>query len=185
MTEERDAKRFERLVLPHVDAAYNLARWLARNDEDAKDVTQEAYLRAFKFFDGFRGDDARAWMLTILRNTYCTRVKTHRPNGPVESFDKDLHILGEAGRAFCGALAGVHPETGLMRRATREILTTALEGLPRESREIIVLRELEELSYREIADIVDVPMGTVMSRLSRARRQLRQRLESMNGEMQC
>ena len=176
-------RRFQELVLRHLDAAYNLARWLARNDDDAKDIAQEAYLRAFRFFGGFHGDDARAWLLAIVRNTYYTWRTTHRSRAHDESFEDEIHGLGESSTILDGASNG-NPEVLLMQQASKRIINTALERLPLESREIIVLRELEDLSYKEIATIVEVPIGTVMSRLARARGLLRAALQQMNAESQ-
>jgi RNA polymerase sigma-70 factor (ECF subfamily) len=176
-------RRFQELVLRHLDAAYNLARWLARNDDDAKDIAQEAYLRAFRFFGGFHGDDARAWLLAIVRNTYYTWRTTHRSRTHDESFEEETHGLGESSTILDGASNG-NPEVLLMQQASKRIINTALERLPLESREMIVLRELEDLSYKEIATIVEVPIGTVMSRLARARGLLRAALQQMNAESQ-
>ena len=161
--------RFEAVVLPHLDAAYTLARYLTRNEHDAEDVVQDACLRALKYFDRFRGEEgtsARAWLLTIVRNTaYTSRRK--RPDGVVLEFDEAQHS---------GAVADEHPEAALLRSAAKESLSRALDGLAPEFREVIVLRELEGLSYKEISDVAGVPVGTVMSRLSRARSRLQQAL---------
>ena len=162
--------RFERLILPHLGAGYNLARWLTRNAPDAEDVVQEAYLRAFRSFDGYRGGDARAWLLTIVRNTCYTWLKNNR--GLAESSPPD----DEAG-AHAVDVAGdpsAWPEAVAMRRADAQLLREGLEQLPVEFRETVVLRELEDLSYKEIAAITGVPLGTVMSRLARGRKQLQQ-----------
>jgi len=154
---------FERKVLPHLDAAYNLARFLMRNDQDAEDVVQEAALRAFRFFETFRGENGRAWFLSIVRNTSFTVLKRNRPEGTEVVFDEELHgsevPLMEAGAA-------------LDRAQDQQTVRAAIEQLPVEFRETITLRELEGLSYKEIADIAGVPIGTIMSRLARARRQL-------------
>lgn len=151
--------------MPHLDAAYNLARWLTRNPHDAEDVVQEAYLRAYQFFDGFHGGDGRAWLLRIVRNTCYTWLEKNRPTEPITAFDEDRHSAGQP-------LAT--PEAPLMAREDRELVRQALEELPCEFREAIVLRELEGLSYKEIAAITSVPIGTVMSRLARARERLRE-----------
>ena len=161
--------RFEQVVLPHLDAAYNLARWLTRNDQDAEDVVQEACLRAYKFFAGYQGGDSRAWLLTIVRNTGYTWLRQHRGHELNPVFDEELHQVA----ADCAVL---NPEMIFERSANIEALKAALEELPVEFREIMVLRELEDLSYKEIARIVDVPIGTVMSRLNRARQRLQLRL---------
>jgi RNA polymerase sigma-70 factor (ECF subfamily) len=161
--------RYEEALLPHLPAAYNLARWLTRNDHDAEDVVQEAYLRALKFFGGFHGGDSRAWLLTIVRNTCYTWLQQNRPPDRTTEFDEEIHTLdGEAS----------NPETLLLETVDTQLLRQALEELPVEFREVVILRELEGLSYKEIADIADIPMGTVMSRLARARKRLLQTLQS-------
>ena len=154
---------FEHLVLPHLNAAYNLARWLTRNDHDAEDVAQEACLRALKSFDGFLGGDGRAWLLTIVRNTCYTWLRQNGSNELTTPFNEEKHNPeGEA----------PSPETLLLRRADSELVKKALQELALEFREVLILRELEGLSYKEIAAVVDIPIGTVMSRLARARTQL-------------
>ena len=168
--EPSELERFEATVLPHLDAAYTLARYLTRNDHDAQDVVQDAYLRALKYFRGFRGaegGDGRAWLLAIVRNTAYTWQRRHRADGLTTEFDEELHS---------DAVAEQHPASALERDTAREALHRALDRLPRELREVIVLRELEGLSYKEIGDVTGVPMGTVMSRLSRARRRLQEAL---------
>jgi RNA polymerase sigma-70 factor (ECF subfamily) len=156
--------RFEQAVLPHLPAAYNLARWLTRNDHDAEDVVQEAYLRAYRSFDRFRGGaDGRAWLLAVVRNTCFTWLKQNRAHELATPFDEALHSP-ETG-------AG-EPERRLLQQASAELLREALGELPAEFREVLVLRELEGLSYKEIAAVADVPLGTVMSRLTRARARL-------------
>src|SRR6516165_6063240 len=156
-----DRARFEQLVLPHLDAAFNLARWLLRSREDSEDVTQEAMLRAYRFFDGFHGGDARAWLLQIVRNTCYTWLEKNRGMKGMAEFDEELH--GEPGPT---------PEALAIAADDRERLMSALESLPPRYREVIVLRELEGCSYKEIAAITSIPIGTVMSTLSRARHQL-------------
>jgi len=165
---------FERLLLPHLDVAYNLARWITGHDQDAEDLVQEAYLRALKSFDGFRGGDGRTWLLTIVRNTCYTWLQQHRPNRLDTAFDEEIHNPeGEAPT----------PETLLLRRADSELVKKALQELALEFREVVILRELEGLSYKEIAALAHIPIGTVMSRLARARKQLQQRLANgMNEE---
>ena len=163
---------FERAILPHLDSAYNLARWLTRNDADAEDVAQEGVLRAFKFFEGFHGGDARAWLLAIVRNTCHTWLRRNRTPGPSVVFDEQTY-----------GVSGEDPETILLEEADRQVLRQALEELPVEFREVVLLREFEELSYTEIAGIVGAPVGTVMSRLSRARRRLQLSLISCQGEV--
>lgn len=160
-------RRFEQAVLPHLPAAYNLARWLTRNDHDAEDVVQEAYMRALRYFDGFHGGDSRPWLLAIVRHTSYTWLQHNRGHELMTAFDEDIHSLdGEA----------TNPETLLLHRTNQLLLRQALEELPVEYREVIILRELEGLSYKEIAAIADLPVGTVMSRLARARKRLQQAL---------
>jgi RNA polymerase sigma-70 factor (ECF subfamily) len=167
VTETIPLPRFEETVLPHLDAAYNLARWLTGDDHDAEDVVQEAYFRAFKFFSGFRGGDGRAWVLTVVRHTCYTWMQRHRTREPVASFDEELHST---------ASDELDPEKMMLRRVDQQMLRTAVEALPLEFREVLVLREMEGLSYEKIATLIKVPIGTVMSRLSRARKQLQRRL---------
>jgi RNA polymerase sigma-70 factor (ECF subfamily) len=159
--ELEDRARFEQLVLPHVDAAFNLARWLLRGRADAEDVAQEALLRACRFFRGFHGEDARAWLLQIVRNTCYTWLEKNRPMELSMEFDEEIHLQ-----------ACATPETLAIAGDDRERLILALETLPPRFREVLVLRELEGCSYKEIAAITSLPIGTVMSSLSRARRQL-------------
>jgi RNA polymerase sigma-70 factor (ECF subfamily) len=156
-----DRLRFEQLVLPHVDNAFNLARWLLRSRADAEEVAQEALLRACRFFRGFHGGDARAWLLQIVRNTCYSWLEKNRPRELMVEFDEELHPHPVA-----------TPESIAIADEDRERLTRALETLPPRFREILVLRELEGCSYKEIAAIMSIPIGTVMSSLSRARRQL-------------
>ena len=163
LTESPRLSDFERKVLPHLDAAYNLARFLMRNDQDAEDVVQEAALRAFRFFASFRGENSRAWFLSIVRNTSFTVLKRNRPDEANVVFDEELH-----GAQTPPLEAGV----ALDRAQDRQTIRAAIEQLPPEFRETITLRELEGLSYKEIADIAGAPIGTIMSRLARARRQL-------------
>jgi RNA polymerase sigma-70 factor (ECF subfamily) len=160
-------ERFDQAILPHLGAAYNLARWLTRDDHDADDVVQEACLRAYQFLDGFRGGDGRAWLLRIVRNTCYTWLERNRPREPPAAFDEDKHG---------GARPGPGPEAPLVQGEDRELLRRALAELPQEYREAIVLRELEGLSYKEIAAVTGAPLGTVMSRLARARERLHERL---------
>ena len=167
MDERERLKSFEQTVLPHLDAAYNLARWLAGNDPDAQDVAQEACLRAFKFFGSFRGDNARAWFLTIVRNTFYTWLRKNRPAETTIELD-DEALAAEDALANTDALN--------CRFGDAEAVRRAIAGLPVEFREIVVLREMEGFSYKEIADLSDVPIGTVMSRLARARKQLQKKL---------
>jgi RNA polymerase sigma-70 factor (ECF subfamily) len=168
--------RFEAIVLPHLDAAYTLARYLTRNAHDAEDVVQDACLRALKYFDSFRGEEgtsARAWLLAIVRNTAFSSVRRQSPEAAALEFDEVQHS---------GAAADQHPESVLLRSAAKESLGRALDRLAPEFREVIVLRELEGLSYKEISDVAGVPVGTVMSRLSRARARLQEALREEEGE---
>ena len=155
------------LLVPHLDAAYNLARWLMRNETDAEDLVQEAYLRAFRHFAGFRGGDGRAWLLTIVRNSCYDRLKQKGSRGQDADFDEAVHSAGQQTS---------NPETLLILEERGELVRESLAELPPEYREVLVLRELEQLSYREIANLAGIPLGTVMSRLSRARQQLQQSL---------
>ena len=164
MSEREDLERFERLVMPHLGAGYNLARWLTRSEHDAEDVVQAATLRAFRAFDRYRGGDPRAWMLTIVRNTCYTWLRQNRMGEIAGGVDGDLPELA--------ADPASEPEVQCLRQADRQLLQAALEALPAEFREVLVLREIEGCSYKEIADVVDVPLGTVMSRLARARQQV-------------
>lgn len=153
---------FELTVWPHMRAAYNFARWLVRNDHDAEDIVQESFLKAFKALDGFRGGDARVWMLSIVRNTAMNFLRGHKPDITGNWSIQDLEPADH----------GPDPERGLLDQSRRERVRQAISHLAPEFRDAIVLREIEELSYKEIASILNIPMGTVMSRLSRARNQL-------------
>jgi RNA polymerase sigma-70 factor (ECF subfamily) len=155
---------FDEAVLPHLDAAYNLARWLTRNETDAEDVVQEAFVRAFRFYGGFQGGNSRAWLLTIVRNTCCTWLQANRAGEPTVTFDEEVHSSDARDTG---------PEAELLANANREIIKQAIEELPWEFREVIVLREIEGMSYKDIAGIAGIPLGTVMSRLTRARERLR------------
>ena len=165
--------RFEAVFLPHLDAAYNLARWLTHDDHDAEDVVQEAFLRAFRYFDGFHGEDGRTWFLAIVRNTCMTWLKRQRSERAVLPFDETLHSP---------QAHGPEPDSRLLQAASREAIHDALGELSAEFREVIVLRELEGLSYKDIARIIGSPIGTVMSRLARGRDLLRQHLASHQRE---
>lgn len=159
-------RTFEEVVLPHLDAAFNYARWLTKNEADAEDVVQDAYVRALRFFSSLRGDDARAWLLIIVRHTWYSRLSRHgaeRPFGTSEMTDDRSD-------------ESLDPEALMIQRQDVGIVRRAIEGLPVDFREVIVLRELEGCSYKEIAEITGIPMGTVMSSLSRARRRLEQTL---------
>ncbi len=166
--EQRDKlERFEQSIMPHLDAAYNLARWLAGNDTDAQDVAQEACLRAFKYFGGFRGGDSRSWLLRIVRNSFYDFLHQRGREQLETPFDELVH--GEAAEAAA-------PDAALLEKADKELLQKALQALPPEFREVLVMRELEGLSYKEIAEVAELPIGTVMSRLARARRLLERSL---------
>ncbi|MDP9290748.1 MAG: sigma-70 family RNA polymerase sigma factor [Verrucomicrobiota bacterium] len=157
--------QFEEVILPHLDAAYNLARWLTGNDDDAQDVVQDASLRALRFFSGFRGGSGRAWLLTIVRNTFYNWLEENRPKEFRVAADEEVQAMEDH---------SVNPQVLIERSANVEAVRRAIEKLPVEFREVIVLRELEECSYKEIADVAGVPIGTVMSRLARARKQLQE-----------
>ena len=167
-------ERFEQAVLPHLDAAYSLARWLTRNDEDAQDVTQESFLRAFRFFDGYQGGNMRAWLLTIVRNTCYTWLSRNRAPDFAVEFDEELHSEEVSGSA--------DPEIQVLANADKETVRRALSELPEIFREVLVLREMEGMSYKEIADVASVSLGTVMSRLARARTRLRESLGAALGK---
>ena len=167
MDEHEEQARFEECVMPHLDAAYNLARWLTRNEHDAQDVVQDAFVRALKFFGGFRGGNSRSWLLTIVRNTCYSWLEKNRKHEFATDFDEDLHAIVDNTH---------NPELLLLKDADRQVVRQAVEELPVEFREVIILRELEEMSYKEIAEIEGVPIGTVMSRLARARKILQQSL---------
>ncbi|HEV2495690.1 MAG TPA: sigma-70 family RNA polymerase sigma factor [Terriglobia bacterium] len=163
MEEGDKLRRFEQAVLPHLDSAYNLARWLIRNDYDAEDLVQEACLRALKSFEGFRDGNPRAWLLTIVRNSCYTWLKQNRRQEFTIPFDEEIHTPEERLHS---------PEASLLESADARRVKDALEELPAEFRETIVLRELEGMSYKEIAELCGIPVGTVMSRLARARQRL-------------
>src|ERR1051325_2075778 len=155
-------RRFEAQALPHLDAAYNLARWLSRAPVDADDIVQDAMLRAFRAFDGFRGGDAKAWLLTIVRNCWASAGAAARRRGHTPLDDENL-VAEEA-----------TPEASAIQAGTKKRLDVLIAALPEEFREVLILREMEDMSYREIADITGAPIGTVMSRLARARAMLRE-----------
>lgn len=164
-----DAADFTAALMPHRDAAYNLARWLMRHDQDAEDCVQEAYLRAYKAFARFRGGDGRTWLLAIVRNLCYSKLRQLKREEPPAEFDEtrpDHSVLVGAPTPWRHALA-------------HELLPQALERLPSETREILVLHEIEALAYKEIAAVMELPIGTVMSRLSRARIKLQQELQQL------
>lgn len=170
MPGQEEREQFERVVMPHLDAAYNFARWLLRNRADAEDVAQEALVRAWRFFGGFHGGDARAWLLQIVRNSCYTWLEKNRASDLATEFDENVH--GERSFRLSAANEMATPEAAAVATDERERLTRALESLPPRSREVLVLRELEGYSYKEIAGIVAMPIGTVMSTLARAREKL-------------
>jgi RNA polymerase sigma factor (sigma-70 family) len=164
--------RFERAMLPHLDAAYNLVRWLAGNESDARDVVQESCLRALTFFDGFHGEDGRAWLLAIARNTCYDWLRKHRRHAQLAAPVEEMDLVADP---------GPDPEALQLRHADRRRVQDGIESLPAEYREVIVLRELEGMSYKQIARVTDAPIGTVMSRLARARKRLEQALSAEKG----
>jgi RNA polymerase sigma-70 factor (ECF subfamily) len=171
---EEKQSLFEALFLPHLEAAYNLARWLVRTDADAQDIVQEAYLNALKGFNGFRGTNARGWLMTIVRNTAYSWAKKHSSPSNIVRFDEEIHVTTWDER--------LSPP---FRQDRINQLHEALTRLPAEFREILLLRDFEGWSYKELASILNIPSGTVMSRLSRARQRLRQELaRAQNEEMQ-
>ena len=165
MLEPQDRIRFEQIILPHLNSATNLARWLLRNRADAEDLVQEAMLRAYRFLDHFHGGDARAWLLRIVRNTCYTWLEKNRPAELMTEFKEDVHQL-----------PSLSPEMLALQADDRQRLMRALESLPARAREVLVLRELEGCSYKEIAEITGIPIGTVMSTLARARQRLQRTL---------
>ena len=167
MQAAEEHEQFAQALLQHLDAAYNLARWLTRDDHDAEDLVQAAYLRALKFFGGFHGANSRAWLLTIVRNACYTWLEQKRARGTTAVFDEVIHGAGSD---------AIDPEKLLLSEDQKQSVRRAVEALPVELREVVVLRELEGLCYKEIATIAEIPLGTVMSRLSRARERLRQSL---------
>lgn len=165
-------RRFEAVALPHLNAAYNLARWLLRDDQAAEDVVQEAYLRGFRFFDSFRGGDARPWLLGIVRNRCYSWLEDRGQEGESVEFDEERDSLVD----FSSGVGMADPESLLLRKLEQERIDRAIDGLPPVFREVIVLRELEAMSYEEISLVAGVPAGTVMSRLARGRALMRKAL---------
>jgi RNA polymerase sigma-70 factor, ECF subfamily len=159
----QELERFTERVLPYLDAAHNLARYLLRDPHEAQEAVQEAFLRAIRHFDGFRGVDGRAWLLSIVRNTCLTQLRRRRSGSEKVEFDEEIHSPQEEGSG---------PEADLASTITAESVREGLDQLAVEYREVLVLRELEGLSYKEIAHVAGVPIGTVMSRLARGRKQL-------------
>jgi len=174
----RSRAEFERVALPHLDAAYNLAMWLMGHSQDAEDAVQDAYLRAYNAFDRFQGDHAAAWVLKIVRNTCLTSLKRNAGRGKVVSLDAAMS--GSEAHRIVPFLRDKQalPDANLIVEYERNLVHDAIRRLPPDYREIVVLREFEDMTYQQIADITEVPIGTVMSRLSRARRALRELLSS-------
>jgi RNA polymerase sigma-70 factor, ECF subfamily len=154
---------FEQVILPHLKSAYNLARYLCGNDDDASDIVQDASLKAFRFYDGFHGENSKAWFLTIVRNTFYTRIRQIKNRGTETVFDDEFHDIEDDGG---------DPETLFIKSENIKLIRDMLEKLPLEFREIVILREMEGFSYKEIAGLVSIPVGTVMSRLARGRKAL-------------
>jgi RNA polymerase sigma-70 factor (ECF subfamily) len=171
--QQAELTSFEEAMLPHLDAAHNLAKWLLRNEQDAQDVVQEAFLRAFRSFGGFHGSNGRAWLLTIVRNTSYTLLKKNRVADLNTTFDEEIHASGNE---------SMTPATILEHSEDAELIREAMDELPAEFREVLVLRHQEGLSYKEIADIAQIPPGTVMSRLARARTKLKEGLAARIGK---
>jgi RNA polymerase sigma factor (sigma-70 family) len=169
--EQLKARRFEQVVMPHLDSAYNLARWLTRSDADAQDVVQEACLRAFKYFDGFDGQYANAWLLKIVRNTCFTWMKDNRPAEEAVALEDNAEEVdrNETSMHVSASGLGRSPEKLLIEKRASQHLDELIGQLPPSYREVLILREMEDMSYRDIAEIVGVPIGTVMSRLARGR----------------
>src|SRR5215467_4849601 len=171
--QQHELASFEAMMLPHMDAAYNLAKWLLRNEQDAQDVVQEAYLRAFKSFSGFHGSNGRAWLLTIVRNTAYTLLKKNRAADLTTTFDEEIHASGRE---------SVSPATILEHAEDAELIKNAINELPAEFLEILKRHHQEDLSYQEIGEILKIPVGTVMSRLARGRAKLREYLASQMSQ---
>ncbi|VXC74604.1 RNA polymerase, sigma-24 subunit, RpoE, ECF subfamily [Burkholderia sp. 8Y] len=181
--DESPHARFEATVMPHLDAAYNLARWLSGSPSDADDVVQEAYLRAFRFFSGFEDGDesnARGWLLAIVRNTWFTEWRRRVQSADATPYDEE--IAGDQALPGWSDDAGVSPETLVVRKDEVQLVHRALDALPLVFREVLVLRELEDMSYKEVAAITGVPIGTVMSRLARGRKMLATAVRAAQGD---
>jgi RNA polymerase sigma factor (sigma-70 family) len=172
LTSRENSARFRLLLEPHLDAVYNYARWLTRNDSDAHDVAHDAVLRALEYLDGFKGDRIRPWLLTIVRNTFYTWLKKERPVELAESFEEETHDAPDE---------AADPQALALRNADRRVLATAIERLPREYREALILREMEDFSYKEIGAVLEIPIGTVMSRLARARKKIEEILRAQGS----
>jgi RNA polymerase sigma-70 factor (ECF subfamily) len=182
VTETTKDARFQALAMPHMDAAFNLARWLTGNTHDAEDITQDAFLRAYRFFDTFRGEDARIWLLKVVRNTFYSQWRQDRSRGGSVEFDEDMHSMADDDSLPVTRRGDLNPESIYARGQDIRMLDRALEQLPVEYREALVLRELEDLPYKEIAATLEVPIGTVMSRLARGRKLLLENFKRLTGE---
>ena len=178
MRDESKLERFETAVLRHLDAAYNLARWLTNNDATAEDAVQDACVRAFRFFDAMQGPSPKAWFMAIVRNACLDCLRERKRVGSTEEFDETQHTSEEAYRS--AALDS--PERQALRNAAAREVHAAIACLPLEYREVIVLRKLEEMSYQEISAIVQIPIGTVMSRISRGCDLLREKLSNQHRQ---
>ncbi len=181
MTEQERNQRFRTMALPHLDAAYNLARWLVRDDHHAQDAVQEACMRAIRSLDGLRGETARPWLLAIVRNVCFDQLRAQRASDDFVAYDEDAHGAVAASSSLAANPIGDDPARLLARADDRRLVNEALARLPTPFREVIVLRDIEELSYKEIAQIAAIPLGTVMSRLARGRKLL---LEMLSGTLQ-
>lgn len=177
MNESTKKLHFQAVVIPHINSAFNLARWLTHGHADTEDIVQEAYLRAFKFFDSFHGEDGRVWLLGIVRNTFYSWYQQNKGQSPHMQFDEYLHGSNEES----DLLQDANPEHILIQKDSQRLLQQAMRELPTEFREVMVMRELEELTYKQIAEIIQIPIGTVMSRLGRGRKQLAAILAENNG----
>jgi RNA polymerase sigma-70 factor (ECF subfamily) len=171
LADRQRTARFEEEILVHLDAAHNLARWITRDAGMAKDAVQDGCLRAFRAFDRMQGPNARSWFLAVIRNTCIDLLRERRAHASDEEYDEDVH-----GMEAPSDNVAMTPEDIVARASDAQWLRGCIDALPREYREVVVLRELEELSYKEISAIVDIPIGTVMSRLSRGRDLLQQRM---------
>lgn len=172
LTNRQMTARFEEQVLVHLDSAYNVARWITRDAVTAEDAVQDGCLRAFRAFDQMQGPNARSWFLAVIRNACIDLLRERRGHAVEEEYDEDLHGSG----VVPGGSGAMTPEDIAARTSDASWLRGCIDALPREYREVIVLRELEELSYKEISAVVDIPIGTVMSRLARGRDLLKQRM---------
>jgi RNA polymerase sigma-70 factor (ECF subfamily) len=182
LLDRRPNRDFERQMLPHLDAAYNLARYLMRNGEDAEDAVQDAFLRAHQAFASYQGGSEKAWLMTIVRNVCLTLLKRRVRSGNVVMLDEAIGEVEQASADIVPASLNSRPDAELLDKIERARVQTAWKKLPQNLREIVVLREFEDLSYQEISEVVGVPVGTVMSRLSRARERLKAVLtENENG----